>query len=218
MQNFPAPSLSLICGAPGSGKSHLIKYMCGLLHRQNKFDYVLVLSGTPFNEFYQQFINPHFIHMYSDVVLNNMMQLAIRGKPDGYKWLLIMDDCIGSANFNMGLFKKLITCYRHYNISILLVSQYCNSVPPVIRTCAMMAFVFGQTTKRGIDAVYESFGASNYDKIDAFKRAWLNRINRYECLVVNNTETDVGKRYKIFKAPASMPEFFLDNGKGQASQ
>ena len=47
-------------------------------------------------------------------------------------------------------------------------SQYPYKLPPVFRECASYCFIFKQTTKRSLAAIYESFGGY-FDTYDQFK-------------------------------------------------
>ncbi len=58
---------------------------------------------------------------------------------------LILDDCVGSVNFNSPLWDKLATTARQYNITIMITFQRFKKCPPVIRQNSEYIFVKRQT-------------------------------------------------------------------------
>ncbi len=71
--NINIPSIIIVAGKPGSGKSHFIKYWF-YINRKN-FDFGIVLTKTSFDDGYK-FIPKDFIHPdYDEDKISALMKL-----------------------------------------------------------------------------------------------------------------------------------------------
>lgn len=207
--NLKPPFIASIFGSPGSGKSHLCKYLAIKLHQQKLIDLVIACTGTPFNDFFQEFINPAHIHRFSRELIQKILKKAEELRPNNIKILLILDDLLGSANWNIAEINQLFTCHRHYNISILLTSQYPNKIPPTIRECSWIAIVFPQTTDISINALYLSFGSGFATKRDF--ATYLKTLPKHSFVCIDNKVAEFDLKYKKMKAPDKIPKVFIRN-------
>jgi hypothetical protein len=207
--NLKPPFVASIFGSPSSGKSHLIKYFTASLYKRKLIDYVVVMTGTPFTDFYTDFVDSQYVLTYSDANLGKILAKAQQLVPQKKTWLLILDDLLGSANWNKPIMSKLFSCHRHFGISILLTSQYVAKIPPLIRECSWYAFIFAATTHRSLSALYESFG-SGFETLHKFKD-FLDTLPKYAFVCVDVKEGEASKRYRKLKAPAAIPDFYITN-------
>src|SRR5687768_9029128 len=125
------PSLMLINGPQGSGKSRLITY---LMHKlRKKFDYGIIFTNTFFDSDPFPFIKPEYIHPeYDEEVLENLMNKQAKLIEKGIikEAFVIMDDCLDDpGEFKSAALKKLSTQCRHYHITLIMSTQYCNALP-----------------------------------------------------------------------------------------
>lgn len=207
--NIEIPSLIICAGKPKSGKSHLIKYI--IYKYRHKFQYGIVMCKTSFNDGYD-YIPEDFVHSkYDENKIKNLMKLQSKLIENGIinDCFLILDDCL-TCDYNKELFTDLITQYRHYHITVIISTQYIYKVNPTIRECANYAMLFRQSTKRSIEAVYESFGA-HFDNYESFKQYITNNTDDHKFIFVdiNSDQDDIDNIYQVMKAPKKIPKFLL---------
>jgi tRNA uridine 5-carbamoylmethylation protein Kti12 len=205
--NINIPSIIIISGKPGSGKSHLIKYW--LFMNKKKFDFGIVLTKTSFDDGYT-YIPKDFIHPdYDENVIQSLMKIQKKLiKDDIHKNVfLIIDDCL-TKEFNTEIFQDLITQSRHYNITIIICTQYIYKVNPTIRECANYAIIFRQSTGRSLEALYESFG-QHFEKLDTFSRYITDNTYDHQFIFVDiNSQSDnINEIYKVYKVQEVIPKF-----------
>lgn len=205
--NITLPCVCVLSGKPKQGKSHLIKYFM-YLHRKY-FDYGLVFTRTKFNDGYK-FLPQDYVHSdYDESILKNLMKLQANLIEEGTqkKVFIIFDDCL-SDDFKKETFTNLITQHRHYNITVIISTQYIYKINPTIRECAGYAIIFRPTTGRSIDALYESFG-SHFNDREEFKKYVIDNTGDFQFIFVdvNSQEDGINKIYKVQKAPENIPDF-----------
>jgi len=199
----------IFSGKPKSGKSHLIKYFM-YIHR-NFFDYGIVLTKTKFNDGYD-YVPDSYVHPdYNEDKIRSLMKLQADLVSDGIKKnaFVIIDDCL-TKQFDKQLFTDLITQHRHFNITVIISTQYIYKINPTIRECANFAIIFRQSTTRSLNALFESFG-SHFNKFDEFKNYIVKNTGDYKFILVdiNSTSDNIDEIYKVMKAPENIPKFKL---------
>lgn len=76
------------------------------------------------------------------------------------RWLIIFDDLVGStlfSNARRSPFKMLNTNHRHYNASILMVSQAYKEVPKSVRTNFSVLICFEVPNESEVRVIYGTF-------------------------------------------------------------
>ena len=159
------PSLNIIAGGCGSGKSMLIRcIMYEMIKKYEECKYCYVFCGGSSLECYENFIDKKFLIPYdpkgkkkNDVSKAEEKLKLIMKYQGEHKTpcMIIFDDILGLADLNSNTFIQLFTTFRH--MQMLIVSQYINKVPPFCRGCAYTCMVFRQSIKRSIDALNENF-------------------------------------------------------------
>jgi len=205
--NLRAPFFLIIAGKPESGKSYLIKYLMMLNNPQysgDPFQYGIVFTKTKFNGGYD-YLPQKFVHsIYREEVLRNLLRIQSETQAQ-YRCFVIFDDCLEA--FNSNLFTDLSTQYRHYNISLIVSTQYIYKVPPTFRECASAAAIFRQTTERSIRALYDSFGQWFKDYGD-FCEYLLENTGEHKFIMFDaKSAGDKSSAYKIMKSPSNLPNF-----------
>ena len=144
-----------------------------MLCLNKKFKFGLVFCKTKFNCGYDFIEDNKVVEGYNEDVLKNYLQtlqkygeenpLIKKQKELGIKTnispsFIVFDDIIGQMDLNSGFMSEFLTTYRHYNITLIAATQYLYKVPPLFREQADIRVMFCQTTKRSIEACYETYG------------------------------------------------------------
>ena len=98
--------------------------------------------------------------------------------------LLILDDCIADVNFNKSKsLKQLFVRGRHLKISIIITSQYINSLPPIIRSnCDWVAV--SQVNTQGLDLLMNEYRFGNINK-ENFRQLYFKNTSKFGFLLIN---------------------------------
>ena len=203
--NLEIPGLIIINGRQGSGKSFLIKYI--MYQLKDKFKHGIVFTNTAFDNNPFPYINKKYIHeKYSDEALDNLMEMQkkIVEKGKNCPAFVIFDDCLNSENqFTSDSLENLSMQLRHYNITVIMSTQYTNMIPVPIRSNAMEVFIFTTRGTRALESLHESYG-QNFDRYSEFKD-YLFKVFREEYNFVHyNTMSD---EYQVLKCPSEIPDF-----------
>ena len=72
-------------------------------------------------------------------------QAALREDNVSNEGLLILDGCLGAADFGSNLLTRIASAGRHYRVSMWVSAQHLWKLPPVIRGNYDYMFVLGQS-------------------------------------------------------------------------
>lgn len=203
--NISWPTIISILGSCGSGKSYSIKYL--LKVNRDHFNYVIIFTSTGFTNSYN-YLNEYGVNsttfntMDVERKIKSIMIRQKKYKQAGYNFniLIVFDDIMGAVKPYSNELKLLLSTYRHYNISIIFVSQYANSIPTYIRELSSYALVFNQFTLPSLKACYSSYFAE-HDSLSKFNQWFKNKLNvKYSFYFVDR----VSKSKIICKAPANL--------------
>lgn len=198
----------LLIAKRNSGKSQLLKYL--VTCEKDEYDEIFVICPTEnVKPFYNKITDPdNIFETYDDEWMDQLIQQMTRfnaNKPENKQKhvLLILDDCISDVDFKTcKAFKKVFTRGRHVNISLILTTQYMNSIPPVARSNCDYIFV-GQLTSQGIELLSDEFRSGTLSKkefVDMYHRCTVD----YYFLLINNTSVknnEVSNLYAKIKTP-----------------
>lgn len=162
-----ADSAMLVYGIRRTGKSFFMRWL--LSHMNHLFPWVIMMTKTKINGFWQQCIPERFIHEHFDsAVLAYMLRMqedAItkeRTNPDPRKpnlrKLIGFDDVISQEDIHSC--KALEDCYtrgRHLQIFVFLLTQHTKAVSPTIRTNCDFVVVFRMFSKQQKMSIYEDY-------------------------------------------------------------
>lgn len=206
-----SPGFTLIIGKPNSGKTFLLKYLLMLDHESyNKLPikYGLIFTTTKFNKHYETIFPSDFIHSsYNPDALQGLLDIQSETAAQNPA-VVIFDDCLDMKGFTSQLFLNLTTTYRHYNITVYLITQYVYRVPPTVRECASRVAIFRTTTERSLKACYESFGGF-FSKYDDFRKFVIEKTGDYSFIwyIANSSAEQIDQVYKVLKCPQKIPDF-----------
>lgn len=202
------PYLMVINGKQGAGKSVLIKY----LMRENmlspeKFDYGVVFSNTAWENGSWNFLPQEYVYEeYNENALQNLMKLQKYHLKNGVKTsaFVIFDDCLDDKDqFCSEVLKKLSVQLRHYNISLIISTQYPHLVPPRFRSNAMHAAFFNiGSGVRELEALYQAYG-QRFKDYNEFKKYYYDNINDHKFIMYDNNQ----EQYVTYRCPEKIPAF-----------
>ena len=201
-----------------SGKSYLLKWLVSL--RKDQFEKIFVICPTEnINNFYQlnDFIpkNCIFDEWKESWVEQLIQKMTIQNtkKTSGQKRhvLLILDDLVADVRFHQSpTLKKLFVRGRHICISVIITSQYLNSIPPIARINSDFVCV-GQLNQAGLEILCAEYIRAGMTK-DEFVNIYKESTRDYSFLVINNNSTksdDPNESYGVIKTPQD----FIDANK-----
>lgn len=144
---------SIVVGPPKRGKSHLIRWLIIRGMKEGKWDWIVVFSPTKHNGDFK-FIEPQSaIHSefgkFEEVVenlLNVQKDLSIRlgrvpTSGEG-RVLLVVDDALGSINWNKPIWTRLASTFRQYGVDCIISTQYIAKLPKCFFSMVTVGYVF----------------------------------------------------------------------------
>jgi hypothetical protein len=169
------PPFRLLVNAPsGSGKSNMIQ---NLLFNDNfykgMFDYTVYLSPTIHEDKTAQ----HMRDMDDeklilsddvdklDILVDNLMERQASDEHRDEHVLLVLDDCIGLIKKGSKL-NTAIMKLRHYNVSVIMVTQYYRSVDPKVRENCSQYIFYKNANATEVKKIIDEVGG----RFDDFKR------------------------------------------------
>ena len=201
-----------LVGKRGSGKSQLLKYII----RMNKhlFKKVFLVCPTEcVNGFFSDTIPPNCIfEKYDEDWMTSLIEKMTKhskgkNKDDADRVLLVLDDCIADVKFHYSdTFKKIFVRARHIYITIILTSQYLNSIPPIARNNLDYLLV-NKINAKSLDILEEEFniGMPKKEFIDMFKKTTGN----YKFLIINNCSSGYNDNYDELFGSIKVPDKYV---------
>jgi hypothetical protein len=210
MQNFNILNKTILfCAKRNSGKSQLVRYLVSSQYAD--FKKIFVICPTePINRFYGDIVPKDCIFdIYNDEwvdkLIKRMTEINAGLKSDKAKHiLLILDDCISDVDFHHSKgINKLFSRGRHLFISTMVITQYINSVPPIVRNNSDYIFC-GQMNSKSIDILADEFLSGDLAKPE-FIKLYNQSTKDYKFMVINNNSVkdngDLNEIYGILKVP-----------------
>jgi Poxvirus A32 protein. len=164
------------------------------------------VTDTPFDP---RIPDHQYLTEYDESVLEDMLteqdKLIARIKSMGgtkhlaHRWLLIFDDLVGSTLFNNrrdNVFKVLNTRHRHFNASIIMVSQGYKEIPKTVRTNWTALILFAIANDAEVKVIYEEFAMGL--KLDVWLQVYAYCTEQdYGFMYLNTKKKE--KRLRIMK-------------------
>ena len=167
------PFRMYVVGASGSGKSNFI---LNLLTRENMykdyFDSIIVISPTAAH------LDPNYkvlglpetnFFAPDEKVLERVMEIQEKqvedgGKTNSSKTLILLDDIISYKQFcNSSILLKFAVMSRHWNISMVVLSQAYHRIAKSIRL-QMSCIIYFKGSNKELEVMTEDFGAPGTTK------------------------------------------------------
>ena len=201
------PNISIICAPPESGKTYLIKYLLNEMFKNKKVKYGIVFCPTKFKGQYNYLPN-EFIHaQYNENVLRKFYNIQIAQflkNKNIEPAFVIFDDCIGSISFKSSFMKKIISTFRHPNITFFFATQYIMEIPPLIRQCASYFITFDQRIELSFNAIQKNYMPDK--TIEEVEEFIEENTEDYHFILVKLNAKKKEQRYFIEKVPEKYKE------------
>lgn len=199
------PFRMYVVGSSGSGKTNFI---LNLLTRKcfykGYFDSILVISPTALqlDQTYQTLgLKEHCYFEPSEEVLETIMEIQEerieeKGKAGSPKILLILDDIVSYKQFcNSSILLKFAVMSRHWNISMIVLSQAYHRIPKSVRL-QMSAVVYFKGSNKELDVLAEDFTAPGYTHRDFKNKIKEATDERYSFVFIDVNRPFSQGRYK----------------------
>jgi hypothetical protein len=135
-------------------------------------------------------------------LINKMTDITSQKKNKNV--LIILDDAVADSDmhYQKGL-KILYARGRHINISVIVTTQYINSISPLMRSNSDYVFL-GQQNKRSVDIISDEYLSGDIEKPEFIKL--FNKSTRdYNFFVINcnsvKNNDDLNSIYGTIKTP-----------------
>lgn len=136
VEHMRVPMSCAISSSRNTGKTMLTSVMIYMLLKTKKIDMALVMSQTQHVNDDYKFLPARLRQPFSEDVIKKLMDKQAKvPKAKRDEILLVLDDVLSDKEAEKSRFvKKLYTLGRHYNISIVLISQTSNvALTPAIK-------------------------------------------------------------------------------------
>ena len=211
------PFRIIISSKSNSGKSTYCKYL--LYKLSNKFDRVYIISYTS-EDGYDEIASKYFDY-FDQTIIGNIIKHQEKKKTMDinpkypkeshrkyvYKYppvCIILDDLCGNVNMVYSqAIDKIYATGRHYNISIILITQKFHAVSNLIRTNASYIILFSHTNKMQIKQLSEEY--NSLGSYNEFKKLLDDVTEDYGALIIDNTTNKL--KYYWDAAPKKIPYF-----------
>src|SRR6185437_1891330 len=148
----------IICGKRNSGKTYLAKYFTKCFFSDQKIDYAIVISPTLFNGSWDCIPKKyHYSPKQAQIALQKILSFQKLHFEEDIHALVIIDDSLGKINFNCPFYDNLYSIARHYNITLITISQYIFKISPLIKTNADFVCIFKQYGERFLTGIHQVF-------------------------------------------------------------
>jgi hypothetical protein len=154
------PFLATVCGRRGSGKTNLVRWLLRTIARGGQVRDVWVFTSTAFTGHWQSTVGESRVYEnFDEELLHGILQRQAAARAAGRpnEALLILDDVLGSMSFTSSVWKLLASTGRHYNLSVVLVSQHYHAIPPLVRLNSDYFMMLGPTSERAWRSAYQEF-------------------------------------------------------------
>ena len=201
------PHLALFMARRNSGKTTLMKHLLGILARGKTFRWVTVVSATAFNGEWAAVVGErHVLPEFDPEWLDGLLKRQAALKADGVDnpGLLILDDCLGAANFQSDVFTRIASAGRHYGVTVWASFQHHFKCPTVLRSNADLVFCLNVQNDRVSKALFEEYGPPDFKDWQALKAFAAKASRDYGALCIDNTR---GGKALVVRAPKMAPTF-----------
>ena len=200
----PPPWQVLLVGAKHSGKSELIKYLCRAYASQ--FSYIICMAPTALNGFYSLLPEAHVHDDYDSEVVRKILdkQEAFTRAGKKVQALLILDDIVGSETIDFekrrqNELSKIFAANRHYQLSVIVVTQSLKRVPRLLRDNVDYACIH-RCMMQAYEGLHETFGHMPKKQFFAFLE---QNTQDYQIILYKANVNNPKDHFAVFKLPQS---------------
>lgn len=206
----------IIYGAPGSGKTNLLKYIVYSGAIKNEFDHCILLSANKGTKQYDFIDKKYKFEGYNLEIVKSYIEFQKKKNERGIKSrsLIIFDDVMGEQNFrgDHGFWKSLFSNYRHWGINVVISMQTPIGISSEIRGLIKYACVYRYVNENDLENIFRSFGSLAENKKAFYEIYKKHTDEQYKFLFFNKTTMyDIANAYVGCRAPkpSQIPPFIL---------
>jgi len=205
------PNITLLVSSPKRGKSYAIKHMCYDLYESNRIEKIFVFSGTAFNNDYSFIPSKFLTSEYTDNKLKQIItwqkNRITNGKAKNI--MIIFDDMMNlTEKLTKPFWRKLISEYRHYKISLVFSVQYIKGVGPLMRDCARYVILFKTDSRLALQSIYDCF-MTEMNSIKEVKKFLNTNLKEKYTFILIDRYSNKEDKYRLLKAPDELPNYKL---------
>ena len=193
-----APCLVAIAGKIRSGKSCACLALIKFNKQYKKFDDIIIVSSTIHSNFWtKNGISPNEqFETLTPAMLTNLKEHQLKTQKKRAV-MLIIDDCIDSANMYDKNVVSFLTVLRHYNTTVVVITQSITKISPVIRSNCDFMILFQLVGEKALKTLFDeiSMGESRRIFVDTF----IEKTNNYSSIFIDNTTPELNQRIGTFK-------------------
>lgn len=212
-ESVPKNFAAVIYGQRRTGKTTWLKWL--LWTMQHDYDRVVCYSSTNFKGEFQKIMNPNLCFPHYDeeslqAILDNQARTPEETRE---RILIILDDVLDSeSQFRRRGKNALVTCYsmgRHYNISVIMCTQYARSIPTSWRRNVDFAVIFYTFSGDMAEIYYKEYGALLARS--QFMSILSQCTNDHQALVVRpcTKSRNMQDFYQLTTANMNLPKFYI---------
>jgi hypothetical protein len=207
LPNILPNDIVTIVARKNSGKTHMIKALIHQAFKKKHYKWVIVISPTAFNGDYAKIIGKNnvfssFDPESIDAMLNH--QEALIKKNKGAQGVIIMDDCLGTVDFNHRVFSKLFSTNRHFKVGVWCTTQKFKALPTIIRGNADKVILLNSVSDTLAKSLHEEYSSDKFE-------SWRHLQQYCHCCTQNYGAVciDIGQTgsYTHVRAPSVLPNF-----------
>ena len=194
------PFLILICGGINQGKSVCLLSIIKYNDIAKKFHEILIFSSTIHTGIYTK-NGIKNVNQFDEIDSQKLLKIKEYQIKQGNKRkniLLVIDDALATLNKkDIPEFIKLLSTLRHFNISIVFVSQSIKGIPVLLRTNSYFHFIYRMIGRKNMDILFEelSQGENKKEFIDKF----LKKCENHNAIFIDNYYKSLDDRISCFK-------------------
>lgn len=205
-------TLSVFIAKRNSGKSYLMKHLLStIIKKKSTINWVKVITPTKFNGEWSNILGDDNVYdEFDNDLIDDILdrQKILKNRNIQNAGLLILDDCLGSANFHNSLFTKLASAGRHYNLTVWISFQHYYKVPTVLRTNSDYLFVLGNHPARVSKSLFEDFSTEGVNNVNDMEILLQNATDDHGVLIVDNSSSKT--KMFSFKAPSKLKNLKIE--------
>lgn len=161
-EELPAHFAIIVYGQRRTGKTTWLLWLMWLL--RDRFDEVVVYSSTHHEGTFQKHVDPKmcfslFKENVMQACINHQKARKLKGETMP-RVLVVMDDVLDQMRDmrRSDALLQLFTQGRHFNISIVVLSQHCKALPPAFRKNVDAAILFRTFSHDMVKSYYDDYG------------------------------------------------------------
>jgi hypothetical protein len=206
LPNILPNDIVTIVARKNSGKTHMIKALIHQAFKKKNYKWVIVISPTAFNGEYAKIIENNVFSKFDpesiDAMLNHQESLIKKNK--GSQGVIIMDDCLGTVDFNHRVFSKLFSTNRHFKVGVWCTTQKFKALPTIIRGNADKVILLNSVSDTLAKSLHEGYSSDKFE-------SWRDLQKYCHCCTQDYgaVSIDIGQTgsYTHVRAPSVLPNF-----------